>query len=155
MNKSIDQCSDRFHVSAHISLISFLRVEGYSTSRRIDKQKGAEWKSRVKGNSRVFVAVGLLFDLRNTRVFVCRNVHGGCARYTGRTRFPLTRVRKFMTRNGNWCVVKPAPYAPDLIEIILPYFQKLNLSVIIHWKLNGDFNFVVRLIAAIEKVNLF
>lgn len=75
----------------------------------------------------------------------------------GEDPFPLDEgaENKFMTRNGNWCVVKPAPYAPDLIEIILPYFQKLNLSVIIHWKLNGDFNFVVRLIAAIEKVNLF
>lgn len=99
--------------------------------------------------------MGLLFDLRNTRVFVCvcvcRNVHGECARYTGRTRFPLTEgaENKFMTRNGNWCVVKPAPYAPDLIGIILPYFQKLNLSLIIHWKLNSDFSFVVLLIETV------
>lgn len=127
------------------------RIFDFSKDRQ---QKGAEWKSRVKGNSRVFVAVGLLFDLRNTHVFVCRNVHGGCARYTRRTRFPLTEgaENKFMTRNGNWCVVKLAPYAPDLIGIILPYFHKLNLSVIIHWKLNSDFSFVVRLIAPIETV---
>lgn len=30
---------------------------------------------------------------------------------------------KFMTRNGNWCVVKAVSYAPCPVEMILSHFE--------------------------------
>lgn len=30
---------------------------------------------------------------------------------------------KFMTRNGNWCVVKAVSYAPCPVEMILAHFK--------------------------------
>lgn len=30
---------------------------------------------------------------------------------------------KFMTRNGNWCVVKAVSYAPCPVEMILAHFE--------------------------------
>lgn len=70
LNKSRDQCSDRFHVSAHISLISFLRVEGYSTSPRIDSKRGRNGKveSRVTAGSSSPWDFCLIFE---TRVSLC------------------------------------------------------------------------------------
>lgn len=140
LNKSRDQCPDRFHASAHISPISFSRVEGYSTSRRIDSKRGWNGKveSRVTAGSSPPWDFCLIFE---TCVSLCVEiVHGGCA---GEDPFPLDEgvENKFMTRNGNWCVVKPAPYAPDLIGIILAYFHKLNLSAIVHSRLSSDFSF--------------